>query len=183
MDTNNRDRPRKAVALLVPLDRPRLLDRLIAEGLATPRRVAKRSRGPTASVIAYFDTSAVVPLIISEASTERCTRLWNESSRVVSVRLLYPEARAALAKARRMGRLTSAQLAQAVQELNSIISEVDHIEVTADLAQAHDLRGHDAVHLAATMALADGDLVVVTGDADLAAAAAEIGIAVCITSA
>ncbi len=89
-----------------------------------------------------------------------------------------------------MGRLTSAQLAQAVQELNSIISEVDHIEVTADLAhtagelaQAHDLRGCDAVHLAATMALADGDLVVVTGDADLAAAAAEIGIAVCITSA
>lgn len=141
-------------------------------------------------MIAYFDTSALVPLIISEASTERCTRLWNESSRVVSVRLLYPEARAALAKARRMGRLTSVQLEHAVRELNSIIAEVDHVEVTADLAhmagelaQAHDLRGYDAVHLAAALALADGDLVVVTGDADLAAAAVVIGISVSITRA
>ncbi len=141
-------------------------------------------------MIAYFDTSAVVPLIISEASTERCTRLWNESSRVVSVRLLYPEARAALAKARRMGRLTSGQLEQAVRELDSIIAEVDHIEVTAELAhaagelaQAHDLRGYDAVHLAAAIALADGDLVAVTVDAHLAAAATDVGIVVSLTNA
>lgn len=34
----------KAVARLVPLDRPRPLDRLIAEGLVTPGRVPKRRR-------------------------------------------------------------------------------------------------------------------------------------------
>lgn len=34
----------KAVARLVPLDRPRPLDRLIAEGLVTPARVPKRPR-------------------------------------------------------------------------------------------------------------------------------------------
>jgi prevent-host-death family protein len=34
----------KAVARLVPLDRPRPLDRLIAEGLVTPRETAKRPR-------------------------------------------------------------------------------------------------------------------------------------------
>jgi len=34
----------KAVARLVPLDRPRPLDRLIAEGLATPGRAPKRPR-------------------------------------------------------------------------------------------------------------------------------------------
>lgn len=34
----------KAVARLVPLDRPRPLDRLIAEGLATPARAPKRPR-------------------------------------------------------------------------------------------------------------------------------------------
>jgi prevent-host-death family protein len=34
----------KAVARLVPLDTPRPLDRLIAEGLATPGRTAKRPR-------------------------------------------------------------------------------------------------------------------------------------------
>ena len=136
-------------------------------------------------MIAYFDTSAVVPLIINEPSTERCNRLWNESSRVVSVRLLYPEARAALAKAERMGRITPAQLVSAVDELDSIMAEVDHIEVTAQLAtaaghlaQEHGLRGYDAVHLAAANAVADGDLVLVTGDADLAAAAVALGIPV-----
>lgn len=38
----------KAVARLVPLDRPRPLDRLIAEGLVTPRQTPKqpRSRRP-----------------------------------------------------------------------------------------------------------------------------------------
>ncbi|MGF1668719.1 MAG: type II toxin-antitoxin system Phd/YefM family antitoxin [Acidimicrobiia bacterium] len=34
----------KAVARLVPLDRPRTLDRLIAEGLITPARAAKQPR-------------------------------------------------------------------------------------------------------------------------------------------
>jgi prevent-host-death family protein len=37
----------KAVARLVPLDQPRLLDRLIAEGLVTPASAPKRQRtGP-----------------------------------------------------------------------------------------------------------------------------------------
>jgi len=136
-------------------------------------------------VIAYFDTSAVVPLIINEPSTELCVRLWNESSRAVSVRLLYPEARAAFAKAHRMGRITTAQLARAVADLDSIIAEVDHVEVTADLAleagdlaQSHGLRGYDAVHLAAANAVADRDLVVVTGDVALAAAAEAVGLSV-----
>jgi uncharacterized protein len=141
-------------------------------------------------VIAYFDTSAVVPLIINEASTHRCNRVWNESSRVVSVRLLYPEARAALAKAERMGRITRAQLTTAVVELDSIITEVDHIEITDELAhvagglaQEHGLRGYDAVHLAAAAAVADSDVVLVTGDSTLAVAASAIGIAVSATKA
>jgi hypothetical protein len=50
-----------------------------------------------------------------------------------------------------------------------------------ELAQAHALRGHDAVHLAAAVAIADGDLVLVTGDTDLAAAATAVGIATAVT--
>lgn len=106
-------------------------------------------------MIAYFDASAVVPLIVSEPATERCLRLWSESSRIVSVRLLYPEARAAFARANRMGRITPNELASAVIDLDSIIAEVDHVEITADLAsaagdlaQSHGLSGYDAVHLA-----------------------------------
>ncbi|MEZ5410476.1 MAG: type II toxin-antitoxin system VapC family toxin [Acidimicrobiales bacterium] len=140
-------------------------------------------------MIAYFDTSAVVPLIVSEPATERCVRLWNESSRIVSVRLLYLEARAAFARANRMGRITPTQLGSAVTDLDSIVAEVDHVEITADLAwaagglaQSLGLRGYDAVHLAAAHAVADGDLVLVTGDSDLAAAASVLGISVAATN-
>ena len=49
-------------------------------------------------MIAYFDTSAVIPTIIDEPASVACVRLWDEADRVISVRLLYPEARAALAR-------------------------------------------------------------------------------------
>jgi hypothetical protein len=141
-------------------------------------------------VIAYFDTSAVVPLIINEPATDICTRIWNESSRVVSVRLLYPEARAALARAKRMNRLTRAQVTAAVAELDALVDQVDHVEVTAsiariagELAQQHALCGYDAVHLAAAQTVSDDDLVLVSGDTDLAAAASAVGITISATNA
>jgi predicted nucleic acid-binding protein len=141
-------------------------------------------------VIAYFDTSAIVPLVVDEATTAVCNRLWTESTRVVSVRLTYPEARAALARAGRMGRLTRSQLNAAVLELDSLIEEVDVIELSPDLARTagqlaheHGLRGYDAVHFAAALAVADDDLVLVTGDLDLAAAAQAAGIAVSVVTA
>jgi predicted nucleic acid-binding protein len=141
-------------------------------------------------VIAYFDTSAVLPLVVDEPSSGLCNRVWSEATRVVSVRLLYPEARAALAKAERMGRLSRAQLTAAVAELDTLVDEVDVIEVTAELAhaagelaQAHGLRGYDAVHLAAARSIADDDLVIVTGDDELAVAAQALGITVAMTTA
>ena len=140
-------------------------------------------------MIAYFDTSAVIPLLIGEPSSVTCTRIWNEAARSISVRLLYPEARAALAKAERMGRITKRQHGVAIAELETIITEIDHVEITAqlarhagDLAQAHQLRGYDAVHLAAAMAALDAELVLVTGDNDLAGAARALGLPVALTS-
>ena len=49
-------------------------------------------------MIVYFDTSAIIPLIIDEASSPLCERFWNDATQAVSSRLLYVEARAALAK-------------------------------------------------------------------------------------
>lgn len=139
-------------------------------------------------MIAYFDTSAVIPLLIGEPSSATCTRVWNEAARSISVRLLYPEACAALARAERMGRITKRQHQSAVTELKAIITEIDHVEVTAELArhagnlaQAHQLRGYDAVHLAAAMAALDTDLVLVTSDNDLAGAARSLGLPVALT--
>lgn len=140
-------------------------------------------------MIAYFDTSAIVALIIEEATSDNCRRLWNEATRVASVRLLYPETRAALARAQRMGRLTTGQLTNAVDELESLIDQLDIIEVSTEiaraageLAQRFGLRGYDAVHLAAGLAMNDADVVLVTGDHDLATAAQAAGIATTLTT-
>ncbi len=136
-------------------------------------------------MIAYFDTSALIPLVIGEPASSACSRLWNEATRVVSTRLIYPEARAALAQAQRMSRLTAVELKQAVDELDSIALEIGYIEVSAelavsagDLAQAHGLRGYDAVHLASAVLVNDEEIALVTGDRQLASAAQSIGISV-----
>ena len=140
-------------------------------------------------MIAYFDTSALIPLIIDEPSTDRCARLWDGADRVVSARLLYPEARAALARAERTRRISPRQHAAAIAELENLSGQIDHIELTArlarvagDLAQVHGLRGYDAVHLAAAASALDGQLVVVTGDVELAKAARSMGMAVADTN-
>lgn len=52
-------------------------------------------------MIAYFDSSAFVPLILDEPSSEYARRLWLQVDRVASTRLLYVESRAALARAHR----------------------------------------------------------------------------------
>lgn len=140
-------------------------------------------------MIAYFDTSAVVPLLVQEPTTPHCTRLWDEATRIVSARLVYPEACAALARAVRMGRLTSAQMTAATAELDHVIAQVDFIEITAELArsagqlaQQRGLRGYGAVHLAAAVSIADGDVVFVTADTDIANAARATGLATAVPS-
>jgi predicted nucleic acid-binding protein len=134
-------------------------------------------------VIAYFDTSAVVPLVVDEPGSRRATELWDAAERAVTARLTYPEARAALAQAQRIGRLTSRQLRDAVRALDDRAEQVDVVEIDAalaaaagELAESRGLRGYDAVHLAAALRVRDDDLVVVAGDAALLAAAAAEGI-------
>ncbi len=133
-------------------------------------------------MIAYFDTSAIVPLLVAEPGSPRAATLWDGADRVVSARLVYPEGRAALAHARRLGRLTARQLRAAVAELDARYGEFDLVEVddelarhAGELAEAHGLRGYDAVHLAAADRVRDRDLVMVAGDGALLAAATTEG--------
>jgi predicted nucleic acid-binding protein len=91
---------------------------------------------------------------------------------------VYPEGRAALARARGLGRLTARQLRSAVRELDARYDELDLVEVddhlarrAGELAETHALRGYDSVHLAAAERIHDSDLVVVAGDGALLAAA------------
>jgi uncharacterized protein len=136
-------------------------------------------------VIAYFDTSAVVPLLIAEPGSARAASLWEGADRVVSVRLTYPETRAALAQAERLGRLTTRQLRDAVTEFDSLFEEIDLLEVddalarrAGELAEIRQLRGSDAVHLAAADRVQDPDVVVVAGDGALLRAATAEGMTV-----
>ncbi|MGH9231178.1 MAG: type II toxin-antitoxin system VapC family toxin [Acidimicrobiales bacterium] len=135
-------------------------------------------------MIAYFDTSAIVPLLVAEPGSARAARLWDGADRAVGIRLVYPEARAALALAQRLGRLTVRQLRAAVRGLENRYQELDIVELddvlarrAGNLAEQHGLCGYDAVHLAAADRLRDPDLVVVAGDRALLKAATAEGMA------
>ena len=104
---------------------------------------------------------------------------------MVSVRLVYPATRAALAQAQRLGRVGTRDLRDAVTELDSLFEEIDLVEVDAplarlagELAEIHRLRGYDAVHLAAADRIRDPSVVVVAGDGALLDAATAEGMAV-----
>jgi uncharacterized protein len=136
-------------------------------------------------MIAYFDTSALIPLLIEEPGSERSGRVWDAAENVTSVRLIYVEARAALAQAARLGRVTADDLAVAIEELASLYDQLDLLEIddllvrrAGELAQRHALRGYDAVHLAAAERVQNRTTVVVAGDGELCAAAEGIGMAV-----
>jgi predicted nucleic acid-binding protein len=135
-------------------------------------------------VIVYFDTSAIVPVVIEEASSLTASRLWDDADRVVSSRLVYAEGRAALAMARRMDRLEDDELRTAVRDFESLHEQLDIVEVTAglvhdagSLAERFSLRGYDAVHLASARLLQDPDVVLAAGDLSLLKAAQALGIA------
>ena len=141
-------------------------------------------------MIAYVDTSALIPLLVDEPGSQRASRLWDVADHVVAVRLIEAEARAALAQATRMGRLASTDLTTTVDTLDGLCANVDLLEVdeylarrAGELAQHHALRGYDAVHLAAAERIRDDTTVMVAGDRDLCEAARRLGMAVADTSA
>jgi predicted nucleic acid-binding protein len=132
-------------------------------------------------VTTYFETSAIVKLVMMEEGSDRADILWDSSDLLATSRLSYAEARAALAAARRTGRLTSRGLEQAKDALNARFAELDQVDVTAkivrsagDIAEQHELRGYDAVHLASALALETTELILVTWDSDLARAGRQV---------
>ncbi|MDR2619826.1 MAG: type II toxin-antitoxin system VapC family toxin [Propionibacteriaceae bacterium] len=135
-------------------------------------------------MIGYFDTSAVVPLVIAEDSSARCAQVWQECDVRVSSVIVVAEAHAALAMALRLGRLSIAQHREAVKLLNCRIAELDLVIVNreivdkaAALTVQYALRGYDAVHAASVLALADATAVGISGDQALLAALKQLGIA------
>lgn len=134
-------------------------------------------------MIAYFETSALIKLAIEEPGSAAAGATWDGADSIATSRLSYAEARAALASARRAGRLSSAGLSDAKDALEGRFRELDLVEVAdplvrfaGDLAELHGLRGYDAVQLASALALGEDELVLATWDRDLASAGAAEGV-------
>ena len=134
-------------------------------------------------MIAYFDTSAIVPLVIEEVGTDIAGRMWDQAERVVSVRLARVEARATLARSRpaRPHQRSAAHVSKG--ELDVVLAQLDLVDIdddlvdrAAELAEQQALQAYDAVHLAAAQRVSDQDVVVVAGDRALLGAAGELGI-------
>jgi uncharacterized protein len=139
-------------------------------------------------VIVYFDTSAFVPLLVTEPGTSLARELWDSADEVVTTRLLYVEAAAALARARRMGRITARNRRTAVDSLDELwrdfrVIEIDEVVIrrAAELADRYALRGYDAVHCASAERIDAPDLVVASGDKDVLAACTELALATALT--
>jgi predicted nucleic acid-binding protein len=120
---------------------------------------------------------------VSEPGARQASAAWAEAERVVSSRLLYPEARAAVARAHRDTRITTRQLREARAQVDRLWRGLERIDVTAgvaraagDLAEGHALRAYDAVHLASALSLADDELALVSADRRLLDAAAAAGL-------
>jgi len=134
-------------------------------------------------MIAYFDTSALVKAVIEENGSDQATRLWEQTSKVVVSRLVYPETFAALAAARRAHRLTDEDYALAVRVFLSRYQRCIRVSVSdrlvdraAELAVEHSLHGADAIHLATALTVLEHDPVFVTWDKRLHQATSRAGL-------
>jgi len=121
--------------------------------------------------LVYFDSSALVKLVVEETGSELAADMWDGCDAALSSRLAYPEVRAALAAAGHNHDLDEADLTSVEQAWEDYWAAVRPVELTAaverhagELARLHALRGADAVHLASAMAVGDPELVLAVWD-------------------
>ncbi|MGH3273263.1 MAG: type II toxin-antitoxin system VapC family toxin [Streptosporangiaceae bacterium] len=135
--------------------------------------------------LVYFDSSALVKLLVQEQGTDLAVQLWDSCDAALASRLCYPEVRAALAAAARDRDLADEDLGAAERSWDQYWAGIRPVELTAAveqragrLARAHALRGADAVHLASALAIGAADLVVAVWDRRLHAGTRSAGLAV-----
>jgi predicted nucleic acid-binding protein len=132
--------------------------------------------------LVYFDSSALVKLVVKEVGSELVAQLWDGCDAALASRLAYPEVRAALAAAARNHDLDPDDLRSAEQAWEEFWAATRPVELTSaverragELAREHALRGADSVHLASALAIGDPDLVIAVWDRRLHAGALAAG--------
>ncbi|MDN5797534.1 MAG: type II toxin-antitoxin system VapC family toxin [Intrasporangium sp.] len=132
--------------------------------------------------IVYFDSSALVKLLVEEDGSEIAAALWDGCDAPVSNRLAHPEVRAALAAAARAHRLSRAGRSHAEAMWEEYWAALHVVELSeaissraGQLAAMHALGGADAVHLASGLAVGASATVFAVWDARLATGALRAG--------
>lgn len=136
----------------------------------------------------FWDTSALLPLIVEEPRTKAMEALLRDDPAAAVWWLTPVECWSALARLEREQRLTEQEVAQSARLLDEAArrwTEVPPIERVRDqasrLLRVHPLRAADALQLAAALVLSDFEpraLPLVTLDDRLATAARREGFAV-----
>lgn len=110
-------------------------------------------------MIVYLDASALVKRYVAEAGSPEVGALIGEAQAIGTAVISRAEVAAALAKAKRVGLVTRQAGEKALQAFNAEWAHLIRLQLgeplaarAAALAWEHDLRGYDAVHLAAALA-------------------------------
>ncbi len=108
-------------------------------------------------MILYLDTSSLVKLYVAEAHSSLVRRWTDEAEIVATCRVAYPEMISALNRRFRTGDLAKGNYVLLMRTFTAewrhfAILDFDEIEA-GRLAEAHGLRGFDAIHLSAAKLL------------------------------
>lgn len=107
-------------------------------------------------MICYFDTSALLKLLVDEPDAETIRTLYRDARVVCTHAIAYVEVLAGLGKAERMGRIPEELMPRLLEQVDRLWTQIDVVQMdemmsrrAGQLALRHDLRAFDAVHLAA----------------------------------
>lgn len=136
----------------------------------------------------FWDTSAIVPLLVREEATDAARKEYGTDSAIVVCWTTLVECASAIARAEHDALLTQAEATQAFARLDELALVWREVEPSADLRdiarrllRVHRLRAADALQLAAATLAAErrpASLTVVTLDDRLEAAALKEGFVV-----
>jgi predicted nucleic acid-binding protein len=111
-------------------------------------------------MILYLDTSALVKLYFDEDDSKEVRRLVHESRGAATSIVAYAETRAAFARKKKEGGLSTRSFSNLVSGFHKDWPAYFRVNLTnelvliaGDLAEKHSMRGFDAIHLASALEL------------------------------
>jgi len=113
----------------------------------------------------YWDTSAIVPVLVSQPQSAAVSALLEEDREPATSWLTLVEAWSAVSRLLRERKIVPADLPRIRIVLQGYLSTADEIGMSGEirdhacrLVQRHPLSGADALHLAAALVWAEGEL-------------------------